>query len=290
MDLGTKFREHRGSDLKTRVLLVDDDEDLLTITQLALESNGFEVIAASTVTEALRLISSEQFDVLLTDLRMPQAGDGFTVVSAMRRAQPKTLTLVLSGFPDVQEAMNSIREQADEVLVKPISAAKLADIIKSRISRPEERVLIKKERAAAILERDTGATIRDWMSRVEDNDELMTVPLVPEERTGHLPMILADLVRRLRCVLKEPRPISLAAREHGILRRIQGYTVAMMVEESRLLQVSLFNSLQKNLAVVDFDTVLLDIMTIADEVDSQLKQAVLGFADSGIPEAKHVPA
>jgi CheY-like chemotaxis protein len=290
MELGTDFPDCRGGDLRTRILLVDDDEDLLTITQLALEPKGFDVTAASNVTEALRLISSQQFDVLLTDLRMPQAGDGFTVVSAMRRAQPKALTLVLSGFPDVQEAMNAIRKQADEVLAKPIGAAKIAEIIRRRISRPEEYVWIKKERAAAILERDTGPTIQDWMSRVEDNEELMAVPLVREERTGHLPMILADLVRRLRSVLKDPLPVSAAARRHGILRRNQGYTVAMMVEESRLLQVSLFNSLQKNLSVVDFDTVLLDIMTIADEVDSQLKQAVLGFTDSEILKTKQAPA
>jgi ActR/RegA family two-component response regulator len=290
MALQKDFVDSQGSVPKIRVLLVDDDEDLLTITELSLKARGFEVTGASTVTEALRLISSEQFDVLLTDLRMPQAGDGFTVVSAMRRAQPKAITLVLSGFPDIQEAMNAIRQQADEFLVKPVGAAKIAEIINRRISRPEERVLIKKERAAEILERDTGPTIQDWMSRVEDNEELMAVPLVPEERTGHLPMILADLVRRLRSVLKDPDPVSAAAREHGILRHIQGYTVAMMVEESRLLQVSIFNSLQNNLAVVDFDTVLLDIMTIADEVDSQLKQAVLGFTDSRVLKVKQAPA
>jgi ActR/RegA family two-component response regulator len=290
MDSAIDVVDGRSSDAKIRILLVDDDEDLLTITQLALENHGFNVTAASAVAEALRLISSEQFDVLLTDLRMPQAGDGFTVVSAMRHAQPKALTLLLSGFPDIQEAMNAIKKQADEVLVKPLGVAKIAEIINKRISKPKEYVLIKKESAAAILERDTEPTIQDWMSRVEDNEELMAVALGPQERTGHLPMILADLVHRLRSVLKNPLPISDAAREHGILRRIQGYTVAMMVEESRLLQVSIFSSLQNNLKVVDFDTVLLDIMTIADEVDSQLKQAVLGFTDSGVPKARQVPA
>jgi hypothetical protein len=72
-------------------------------------------------------------------------------------------------------------------------------------------------------------------------------------------------------------PISSAARDHGILRHNQGYTVAMIVEESRILQVSIFNTLQKNLQKVDFSKVLLDVMTIADEVDSQLKQAMLGY-------------
>jgi hypothetical protein len=56
----------------------------------------------------------------------------------------------------------------------------------------------------------------------------------------------------------------------------------MMVEESRMLQVSIFNTLQNNLGSVDFSSVLLDVMAIADEVDSQLKQAVLGFM-AGLP-------
>jgi hypothetical protein len=53
----------------------------------------------------------------------------------------------------------------------------------------------------------------------------------------------------------------------------------MIVEESRVLQVSIFNTLQNNLARVDFSKVLLDVMTIADEVDSQLKQAMLSYAE-----------
>jgi hypothetical protein len=53
----------------------------------------------------------------------------------------------------------------------------------------------------------------------------------------------------------------------------------MAVEESRILQVSIFSTLQNNLGSVDFSSVLVDVMTIADEVDSQLKQAMLGFMD-----------
>jgi hypothetical protein len=56
----------------------------------------------------------------------------------------------------------------------------------------------------------------------------------------------------------------------------------MMVEESRILQVCIFNTLQNNLGSVDLDSVLLDVMTIADEVDSQLKQAVLGFMEAPV--------
>jgi len=115
---------------------------------------------------------------------------------------------------------------------------------------------------------------------VERNEELTGVSLSYQERTGHLPLLLGDLVRRLRLAPNAQLPNSSAAREHGILRRKQGYTVAMAVEESRILQVSIFGTLQNNLRSVDFNSVLLDVMTIADEVDSQLKQAMLGFMDS----------
>jgi hypothetical protein len=54
----------------------------------------------------------------------------------------------------------------------------------------------------------------------------------------------------------------------------------MLVEESRILEVSIFATIQKNLNSVDFRHVLLDVITIADECDSQLKQAMLGYVAS----------
>jgi hypothetical protein len=61
------------------------------------------------------------------------------------------------------------------------------------------------------------------------------------------------------------------------MRREQGYTIPMVIEESRILQVSIFQTLQRNLRTVDFSKVLLDVVTIADEVDSQLKQAIISY-------------
>jgi hypothetical protein len=72
-------------------------------------------------------------------------------------------------------------------------------------------------------------------------------------------------------------PISEAAAHHGDLRSKQGYTVAMAVEESRLLQVSIFSTLHKYQEHLEFSTLLPDIVTIADEVDAQLKQQMLRF-------------
>jgi len=54
----------------------------------------------------------------------------------------------------------------------------------------------------------------------------------------------------------------------------------MIIEESRILQVSIFNTLHNNLRSVDFSLLLIDVMAIADEVDSQLKQTIVSFAAS----------
>jgi hypothetical protein len=141
-------------------------------------------------------------------------------------------------------------------------------------------MILNKERVATILERDTDQIIRDWMSLVDSNEELTAIRLLTLQRTGHLRLILDDLVRRLRLPSTERALTSIAAREHGVLRRMQGYGVAMLVTESRMLQVSIFRTLQNNLPSVDINTVLLDVMAIADEVDSQLEQAVLGFTQN----------
>lgn len=264
---------------KQRILLVDDNDDIREMYQMGLESRGFDVVTAATVNEALRFISTEKFDVLLSDLHMPDAGDGFTVVSAMRHTHPQAVTLVLSGYPALQEAMSAILLEADEVLAKPIGIAAIAEIIQTKLTNPVVRPLMKKERVATILERDLETTIQHWMTKVERNDELMHVPLNYQDRTGHLPKLLHDLVLRLHLAPNAEIPLSSAARDHGILRHKQGYSVPMIVEESRILQVSIFNTLQNNLKSVEFSTVLLDVMTIADEVDSQLKQQMLGFTE-----------
>jgi DNA-binding NtrC family response regulator len=87
-----------------------------------LEKNGFEVVAVGGVTEALKCIAIQTFQVLITDLHMPNAGDGFTVISAMRHSQPAALTMLLSAFPDVKSAMEAIILEADEIVVKPVGS------------------------------------------------------------------------------------------------------------------------------------------------------------------------
>jgi len=133
------------------------------------------------------------------------------------------------------------------------------------------------ESVADVLERELQTVIVDWLARVEQEPDLKCVPLNFEDRTGHLPNLLHDVISRLRLDAGAKAPISKAAAEHGDLRRKQGYTVAMAVEESRLLQVTIFSTLHKNVKNLEFSLLLPDVVTIADEVDAQLKEQMLRF-------------
>jgi CheY-like chemotaxis protein len=270
--------------LANRVLLVDDDEVVRTTLTGALEQSGFRVTSATNVVEALKRITSEPFDALLSDLHMPGAGDGLTVVSAMRHANPSAVTLLLSAFPHMEAAAQAIVLQADEVLVKPMDVTSLVRVVKQRIAVGPVR---KREIASVgeILDRSAEPAIAEWYERVERNRLLMSVPMTCELRCGHLPQVFHDLVARLGS--SEPigsaELLSPAAALHGLDRHRQGYTAAMLVEESRLLQVCIFHCLQNNLANIDFSVVLIGVMTIADEVDSQLSQAMSSFVAASLP-------
>jgi hypothetical protein len=133
------------------------------------------------------------------------------------------------------------------------------------------------ESVADILERELQPLITDWLARVDNEPDLMRIPMNTEDRTGHLPQLLHDVIARLRLDSGTKAATSEAAGFHGNLRRKQGYTVAMAVEESRLLQVTIFSTLHKNTNNLEFSKLLPDVVTIADEVDAQLKEQMLRF-------------
>ncbi|HXC94596.1 MAG TPA: response regulator [Edaphobacter sp.] len=268
-----------------RVLVVDDNEAIRTSLGAILEKHGFEATCAGDVSEALKFISLYKYDVLLTDLHMPGPGDGLTVVSAMRHSNPEAVTLLLSSFPEMSAAANAILMQTDEILVKPMNVADLIDAIKQRLAKGPLHKR-KVETLATILERTTEVGIADWYEEVEKEDTLMAVPLSREARCKHLPQLFQDLGRRLQALkpLGTKELKSEAAANHGLDRRRQGYTAAMMVEESRILQVTIFHTLQKNLGTIDFSVLLLGVMTIADEVDSQLSQAMKSYIAESVQD------
>jgi DNA phosphorothioation-dependent restriction protein DptG len=174
---------------------------------------------------------------------MPGAGDGLTVASAMRHSNPKAVTIVLSAFPAMEAAARAILQQTDQILVKPMEVMALVKAIRQRVETgaPLPQVV---ETVAEILQRSSETTIHAWYERIKTDRKVMEVSMTVEERTCHLPQVFKDLVSRLESAkpIGSKELVSKSAADHGINRQRQGYTAAMLVEESRMLQVCIFDT------------------------------------------------
>ncbi len=274
-----------------RLLLVDDDDSVLSGLGVVLEAYEFEVTTASNVTEALKRIASESFDVLLTDLHMPGAGDGLIVAGAMRHAHPGAVTLILSANPDMAKASAAVLRQVDEILVKPVKAAAIVEIIRQRLAEAEPLAAqrqVDREQAtqqrpvelvATVLERERAAITEKWLAKMKEAESLATIPLSVEKQTEHLPEALNEIIYRLQY----PQPLglmtlfSMASLQHGARRRRQGFRSPVLVEEARALQVALFQAIQDNVGRMDLSQLPGTLMAIADEVNAQLLQSLSGY-------------
>lgn len=98
----------------------------------ALVNKGFEVVPAVNATEALKLITTEIFDVLITNLHMPSPSDA-AVITATRHIQPKALTPLVSGYLDVKSAMDAMLMGADKIIVRPFETEKLAALVNDKL-------------------------------------------------------------------------------------------------------------------------------------------------------------
>jgi len=145
-------------------------------------------------------------------------------------------------------------------------------------------------RVAVILEREIEPTIKEWLRRVKLVPELVQIPLSDEDRTRHLPVLFRELIFRLRFPINADWHISGTATAHGLRRQAQGYSPAMLVEESRIFQVVTFQTLHLHLSELDHGLMLLDVVVIADEADAQLSQAVRSLTAKGMTTpAKYPP-
>src|SRR3954449_7474246 len=134
-----------------KILFVDDEPAIRLSLPAILQMHGFDVTSAGTVSEAIQEISTKSFDVLISDLNIGNPGDGFTVVSAMRRTQPSCVTLIFTGFPTFETALQAIRSQVDDYLIKPAGVDKLVNAIEEHLRSRRPHLLVPLKRLCNVL-------------------------------------------------------------------------------------------------------------------------------------------
>jgi ActR/RegA family two-component response regulator len=261
---------------QVRILLVDDEESIRLTLGLFLESAGFSVKSAATVPEALKFISDEPFDVLIADLNVGNPGDGFTVVSAMRRTHPSSVTFILTGYPAFETALQAIRMQVDDYLTKPTDAEDLIEKIKSKMSAPRSTLHIEPKRLPLIVEENIQPICREWLELVKQDPELGGVGLSDSELTDHVPRVLETAVKIARGekISQQDRK---AASDHGRVRRKQRFTVPLLIREARILQTTLGRCVQRNLLVVQISYLISDLIAIHETIEVLLEESATAF-------------
>lgn len=265
---------------KTRILFADDEPAIRMTLPAILEMQGFEVSVAATVPEALAYINRESFDVLLADLNIGERGDGFTLISAMRRVQPSAVTLILTGYPDFESALQAIRSQVDEYLIKPADLNHLVATIREKAANPRRVVPLQVKRISTVLRESADEIVSEWLQETRRNPTLSSVELSTQERRDHIRQIIEEIAKRIET---EPNVISApgneSATKHGQLRFEQGYTVRRIAIEARLLQVVISRVLHKHLLSIDMSTLVWDIMVMGEGLQEQFEESIRAFEE-----------
>src|SRR5882724_4978720 len=128
-----------------RVLLVQVNSGVESRLHVTLERYGFRVVTKSTIKEALACLTELNFAALICDLHLPAAGDGFTLLNAMRHLHPEAVSIIMSDYAPLRESLAELLPQADEILVTPVSAAEVVSLLQNRLSRPTHRVVKLRE-------------------------------------------------------------------------------------------------------------------------------------------------
>ena len=118
--------------MSKRVLLIDDDKDLLKLVSMRLTSDGFEVASADGGRKGLAMLDSFQPQVVVTDLRMDDI-DGMAVFEYVKANRPSLPVIMLTAHGSIPHALEATRRGAFAYLTKPFDSAELISEIKSAL-------------------------------------------------------------------------------------------------------------------------------------------------------------
>ncbi len=112
------FCEEKPMPAKNRILVVDDEEALRVVLSGELEGEGYQVSSAIDGQQAINVLTTHEFDLILLDIKMPNV-DGFEVLKFVKERWPKTKVVMLTGFADLKNAIESKKLGAEDFVSKP---------------------------------------------------------------------------------------------------------------------------------------------------------------------------
>ena len=119
------------------ILIVDDDEEIRTVFRLNLERAGYFVETAESGKEAIEKSKERHFHLALIDIKLPDM-DGTQLLKILGESIPNMIRIVVTGFPTLKNAIDSLNEGADGYILKPVDMEKVLKMIGDRLKRQRE--------------------------------------------------------------------------------------------------------------------------------------------------------
>lgn len=265
-----------------RLLFVDDEPAIRVTLKAILANHGYEVTTAATVAEGLKKITSQKFDILISDLNIGNPGDGLTVVSAMRRTQPNAVTMILTGYPAFETALEAIRQQVDDYIVKPANIPALINTIESKLATPpQQRQFPPPKRVAMVLQENVARIEELWLAGLAKHPTLSRSPYAGEQRIEYLRGILDEVIREAQTYTGEEssgRPRAVPASTGK--RDLHKFTPSLILAEFCLLRRVIAQVVQENLLAVNLSYVVPDLAHVNQSLDEQAETALARLSES----------
>ena len=176
-----------------KILIVEDDVAFCQMLETFLTKKGYEVNASHTGNDALAKIKSNNYDIVLTDVRLPDR-DGNEILQILKEEHPGTKVILMTGYAEVNLAVDAIKTGAFDYISKPINPEKMLQVVKSALEVEEDQVIAKptkskKETAKRNVEGSYVAGVSDASKKLSDYIKLvaptnMSVLIIGDSGTG----------------------------------------------------------------------------------------------------------
>jgi DNA-binding response OmpR family regulator len=250
---------------RPRLLFVDDEESIRLTLPVILGRHGFDATAVASVADALVQIHAVTYDVLLTDLNIDSEGDGFLVITAMRRAQPRCKNFILTGFPGLENAIRAIQNQVDDYFTKPTDVAEIVAKIKARLTGSA----VTPVKLSSVLMEQEGEIIAKILQALKRDPLVRKARISDDHRVDHIPSIFEAVIARLmhggRALT--PKNLQFAAR-HGRRRKKDGYTPAMLMREFQLIGETIYDLLGSDITLLGAVELTSDLKLLAQSLNT----------------------
>ncbi|MDR0251300.1 MAG: sigma-54 dependent transcriptional regulator [Burkholderiales bacterium] len=127
----------RRSRVQPRVLVIDDEPDLLELLEITMIRLGLDVTCADSVAGAIAKLDSQDFDLCLTDMRLPD-GEGLDVIAHIHRKELDVPVAVITAFGSAENAVAALKAGAFDYLAKPVNLEQLRALVKQVVKAPEK--------------------------------------------------------------------------------------------------------------------------------------------------------